>query len=127
MKHELSAFVDENYRQGFEAGRLQEGYAAALFCVANGVPIPDWLAPTVKSALQRDFISSEGRGRGHSAPIAESRKSEFSSFILAEVDRLKSLGRTKVRAFEEIAQDLRNHDQKHWTADMVKTEYYRAR
>lgn len=126
MSDNLSEFV-EHWRADYEGGKLAAGYEAALFCIANGQAIPDWLAPMVKRALQRDFVTSEGRGRGGAPAFKESRKASLRSFILAEVERLKSLGTPKAKAFYMVADDLSSHDAKMWTAEMVKTEYYRNR
>ena len=72
MKHELSDFVDTQFKGEFEGGRTAKAYQAALFCVANGVPIPPWLAPTVEAALKHDTMCPTGRGKGKSYPLSES-------------------------------------------------------
>lgn len=126
MSGDLSEFV-EHWRADYEGGKLAAGYEAALFCIANGQAIPDWLAPMVTRALQHDFATSEGRGRGGSPAFKDSRKSSLRSFILAEVERLNSLGTPKATAFDVVARDLSGHDAKFWTGEMVKAEYYRNR
>lgn len=126
MKEDFTDFV-EHWRADYEAGKLAAGYEAALFCIANGQAIPTWLVTMVKGALERDFKTSEGRGRGGSTALKESRKSSLRNFILAEVDRLNSLGTPKTAAFELVARDLSSHGAKYWTGEMVKAEYYRNR
>jgi hypothetical protein len=125
MMDELSKFVEEQYRAAFEKGVSKAGYDAALFCLANRIEIPEWLAPLVEEALRRDYLSSEGRGRGAVNPKRATRKAQLKEFISFEVDRLSSLGIPKVKAFERVAQDLGKHNKKYWTAEMVKAEYYR--
>lgn len=126
MSGDLSEFV-EHWRADYEGGKLAAGYEAALFCIANGQAIPDWLAPMVTRALRHDFETSEGRGRGGSPAFKYSRKASLRSFILAEVERLNSLGTPKATAFDVVARDLSGHDAKFWTGEMVKAEYYRNR
>lgn len=126
MSDDLSEFT-EHWRADYESGKLAAGYQAALFCIANGQAIPEWLVPMVKRAVQRDFLTSEGRGKGGAPAFKESRKASLRSFILAEVERLNSLGTPKSTAFGRVADDLSRHDEKIWTAEMVKTEYYRNR
>lgn len=121
-----SEFV-EHWRADYEGGKLAAGYEAALFCLANGQPFPEWLVPMVERALKRDFITSEGSGRGGEPAYRLSRKASIRSFICFEVERLNSLGTAKSIAFEKIADDLSSHDGKMWTAEMVKTAYYRNR
>lgn len=117
----------EHWRADYESGKLAAGYEAALFCLANEQPFPEWLVPMVARALKRDFVTSEGSGRGGMPAYRLSRKASLRSFILAEVERLHSLGTAKSIAFGLIADDLSSHNEKMWTAEMVKTEYYRNR
>lgn len=126
MRHELADFVDETFHGDFEAGRWAKGYEAALFCIENGVPIPDWLIPTVAAALKHDALCAEGRGRGKTYPLAESAAAAEVAFIAWEVDRI-SPPMPKSNAFKQVAEDLSRHRTKHWTAEMVKTRYYRNR
>lgn len=129
MTDDLASFVDTQYRKDFENGRLKAGYEAALFCIKNGVPIPSWLSELVESAIKRDFISSERRGRGKAAPIIESRRAALSSAIYYEVERLRTLGHTQRDAFAMVANDFWQNipDGKLWTADGVKNHYIRYR
>jgi len=127
MKDDLSDFIDKTWRADYERGKLAAGYEAALFCIANGQAIPAWLAPMAENALKRDFVTSQGRGRGGSPSFKESRKASLRSFILAEVNRLHSMGKPKATAFDLVARDLDGHDAKPWTGEMVKAEYYRNR
>ena len=127
MTEDLARFIEERYRDEYERGRLKAGYEAALFCLKNDQPLPPWLVPMVENALKRDFLTSEGRGRGQSKAITASRKAALREFILSEVQRLSRFGIPKVKAFEAIAQDLSGHDKKPWTAEMVKAEFYRSR
>lgn len=117
----------ERWRADFKEGRLSAGYEAALFCIANQQPIPEWLAPMVEAALKRDFVTSEGKGRGGFSAIKASHKTSLRQFISFDVDRIVSNGRTKIEAFELVANDLTRHGPKLWTAEMVKAEYYRRR
>lgn len=118
----------ERWRTDFEKGRLSAGYEAALFCITNQQPIPEWLAPMVEAALKRDFITPEGKGRGGFSAITASNRAALRQFIRADVDRMVLRGRTKVVAFELVAKDLtRPSPEKCWTAEMVKAAYYRRR
>lgn len=127
MSEDLSSFVDQNWRSAYENGKISAGYEAALFCIANGQTFPAWLAPLAAKAIKRDFVTSEGRGRGGVPAFKDSRKASLQSFILAEVNRLHSRGTPKTHAFGLVASDLSKHDAKFWTAEMIKTEYYRKR
>lgn len=127
MREDLSKFVNDTWQAAYESGRLSAGYEAALFCVINGQPIPAWLAPMVERAIKQHFLSSEGAGRGRTSPKAASRREEVSHFIVTDVDRLARMGKSKRAAFLMVAEDLDAHEGKPWTAEMVKTEYYRAR
>ena len=74
---DLGEFVEQTYREDFENGRLKAGYEAALFCLKNGVPFPTWLIPLAEEALKRDFLTSEGGGKGRAKGryrLAERRK-----------------------------------------------------
>jgi hypothetical protein len=126
MTEDFSSFI-ETHRSSYEAGRLAAGYEAALFCIANRQAIPEWLAPMVEAALKRDFVTSEGRGRGGFPAITASNKAALRQFIRAEVDRMVLIGRTKIEAFELVANDLSRHSVKLWTTEMVKAEYYKRR
>jgi len=126
MSEDLSEFL-EHWRADYESGNLAAGYEAALFCIAYGQAIPVWLAPMARQAVERDFLTSEGRGRGGTPANKSSRKWSLRNFILAEVDRLNSRGIPKATAFEKVAKDLSNHERKLWTGEMVKAEYYRNR
>lgn len=117
----------ERWRTDFEKGRLSAGYEAALFCITNQQPIPTWLVPMVEAALSKDFLASEGRGRGKASAKTESRKAAMRQFIVADVKRLDDVGVNKANAFQAIADDLSKHGDKLWTAEMVKAEYYRNR
>ena len=127
MSEDLAQFVEENWREDFEAGRLSAGYEAALFCIQNKQAIPDWLVELVAKAIKQDFVSSEGKGRGGLPAIKQSRKSALRQFIQHEIERLNGLGLTKAAAFSQIANDLSQHEVKFWTEEMVKAEYYRNR
>lgn len=103
MNDGLEEFVDKAYRTEFERGWLKYGYEAALFCVWNGVAIPDCLSPLVENAIKGDFTSSEGRGRGNASEITESRSASLRNYIVFETDRLAKLGYKKVHAFQMIS------------------------
>jgi hypothetical protein len=113
----------------FDAGVVVAAYRIAIRCAMEGKPIPDWAAPTVVAALQRDFAGRNGRGKGNAAPIIASKRNNLKKTIRSEVERLRrDHNRTKQEAFGEVADQLTKFvdDGKLWTAEAVKAVYYRS-
>lgn len=102
----------EDCRRFFELGDTSRIVLAFKWCLAGGLPVPDWLAPDVEAATEFFFrkggATGKGKGGGNAVRFQRQRKDRLRhQMALRELARRATVGGNRDDAFDRASERLR--------------------
>jgi len=115
----------ETERQNHANGDPVAVHLAALFCLTNNRPVPEWAVRAVEAMVRNDMDNAPDRGRGVAAPsvAAFRRQRDISIYEAVEIHR-RWPGET-LRSAQAYVQKVLKQENKRLAANHVVGAYQR--